>query len=230
MPRVPYVKTFVIAAVFGALLAAPSRAHADPLLIENFNDIGTLAGWTSVYNSSPGGTSGWFQGNPGVFSAQSGPADSYIAANFENAAFGGNVDTWLMMPELTVNDGDSLSFYTRSNGAFPDRLEVRFSANGGSSSTSDFSTLYLALNPALSDGGYPSGWTQFTVTLTGLGGPTNGRFAFRYNVPDTSVNGDYIGIDSVRVDPIPEPASMTLLGIGLAGLGLKRFRQKRSNV
>jgi hypothetical protein len=229
MPRVLHAKTFVVAAMLGASLIAPSRVHADPLLFENFNNVAGLVGWTAVNNSTPGGVTGWFQGNPGVFPSQAGPADSSIAANFLNAGFPGDIDNWLMLPELLLNDGDTLSFYTRSGGTFPDNLEVRFSANGGSSNVADFTTLHLAINPALGSG-YPTDWARFDVSLTGLGGPISGRFAFRYLVPDTTTNGEYIGIDSVTVTPVPEPASLTLLGVGLAGLGLRRFRQTRKNV
>jgi len=233
MLRVLNVKTFAVAAILGASLLAPTPASADPLLFERFNNVSNLtaAGWVMTNNSSPAGTTGWFQGNPGVFTAQEGAPDSYIAANFLNADFGGVIDNWLMLPELELNDGDTLSFYTRSSGVLPDNLEVRFSGAGASTNTANFG-LHLAINPAFAGSGYPSDWTLFTVTLSGLGGPTNGRFAFRYFVPDSTNNGDYIGIDSVRVDPapVPEPASMTLLGIGLASLGLRRFRQTRTNV
>ena len=70
------------------------------------------------------------------------------------------------------------------------------------------------------------------ATISGLGGPVSGRFAFRYDVPDTSTNGDYIGIDTVavnarRVAAVPEPATWTMLGIGLAGLDIRHRRAAR---
>ena len=47
--------------------------------------------------------------------------------------------------------------------------------------------------------------------MSGLGAGTTGRFAFHYSVPDTSINGDYIGIDSVSISAVPEPASILCL-------------------
>ena len=132
-----------------AFSAIPSQAA---LLNEPFDDITTLpgSGWVEINNSTTGGTTGWFQGNTGVFASQAGATDSYIAANFNNAGFGGNISNWLLLPVLTLNNGDILSFYTRTEtGPVPgDNLEVRLSTNGAStnvgattSSVGDFTTL-----------------------------------------------------------------------------------------
>src|SRR5262249_12296933 len=79
--------------VAGARLAAASEASATTVLLENFDNAATLApnGWAIANNSAPAGTTDWFQGTPAVFSAQSGAANSYVAANFEAAGFGGNI-------------------------------------------------------------------------------------------------------------------------------------------
>ncbi len=64
--------------VSAALLAASTAAIAVPIPVdENFDDISTLgaSGWSMVNNSSPAGETGWFQGNSGIFEAQSGAAD-----------------------------------------------------------------------------------------------------------------------------------------------------------
>jgi hypothetical protein len=219
---------WVLAAlVAGAMHAAP--AQADNFLIEDFDDVTTLAakGWVQVNDSTPALPGApWFQGNTGVFDSESGAPDSYVATNFGSAGFGGVVSNWLILPELTLNALNLFSFSTRSAGAFPDRLEVRLSTNGSSTSLGDFSTLLLTINPALNSGGYPDVWTSYTIDLAAALGPlvTNGRLAFRYYIDDNSVNGDYVGIDSVNVSPIPEPATMTLLGLGLAGLAVHRRR------
>ena len=152
-------------------------------------------------NSIPIGRPGWFQGDTSTFPAQAGAANSYISANFNNAAFGGDISNWLLTPTLTLDNGQTLTFWSRTEtgGAlFGDQLEVRMSTNGAStnvgataSSIGDFSTLLLTVNPL------PESWTLFTVTISGLGGPVSGRLAFRYDVADTSINGDVLGIDTL---------------------------------
>lgn len=221
-------------------LGFSSSAFAD-VLTENFDSVASLPGngWAFVNNSAPPGTTGWFQGNTGVFNAQSGPADSYIAANFLNADInGGNVSNWLMTPEIDLSSALNFSFFTRTEtGAlFADNLEVRLSTNGASTdvgttdnSVGDFTTLLLAINPSLDPNGYPQDWTQFTLTINSFGTGAQGRLAFRYYVPDTSVNGDYIGIDSVNVAsvPTPEPATFTLLLFGIGAMSSRTLARRR---
>ena len=210
-------------------LLARSVAPAAVLLTEGFDNVAALsgAGWTMTNNSLPPGSTGWFQGVTGIFSAHSGAPDSYVAANFLNADVnGGNISNWLLTPVLSVSNGDMLRFFTRSMdpGVFADRLEVRLSTSGVSTdvgatddSVGDFTSLLATINPAMSPAGYPSSWTVFAATVSGIGAPLTGRYAFRYFVPDTLSNGDYIGIDSVSVETaIPEPGTLTMLGLGLA--------------
>ncbi len=197
------------------------RANAAPILVENFDDITTLSasGWQMVNLSSPIGITNWFQGNPAVFAAQDGAPDSYIAANFLAAEFGGLLDEYLVSPLLTLENGDAVSFFARTAAAFfNDGLEVLLSTSGGTT------TLLSLTTPPDSD------WTEYTLAIAGLAGPTTGRVLFHYVVNDTSVNGDYIGIDSVRVDPVPEPSTLSLLALGAAaGVRSWRRRQARSS-
>jgi hypothetical protein len=209
------------------------------LFSEGFNDISTLvaSGWVMTNNSVPAGITSWFQGNGAIFNSHSGAPDSYIAANFDNAAFGGNISNWLISPMVLLTNGDILTFYARTEDpTFNDMLEVRLSQNGASSnvggtatSVGDFTTLMIpAINPL------PGGaWGVFNATVSGLGAPVLGRFAFRYVVTDTSVNGDYIGIDTVSdftADLVPEPGTV---GLSLAAvifmIGLRRHRNKGAN-
>ena len=84
-----------------------------------------------------------------------------------------------------------------------------FSFCTGTTSTDvgTFTTLVLSVNPTLVTGVYPTAFTQFTATVSGLPGVSSGRFAFRYFVTNggpSGANSDIISIDDVLVtDTVP---------------------------
>jgi hypothetical protein len=222
----------LLAAVASCTVMA--SAGAAPLLSEGFDNIAALpaSGWVLQNNSSPPGTTSWFQGDPALFAAPSGPANSYIAANFNNAAYGGRVSNWLITPELALNNGESMNFALRLLGeGFLDRVEVYLSTSGastdvGSSASSTGAFTFLAAFDSTVD----TGWVGRSVLVNGLTAPASGRFAFRYVVDDTSANGDYIGIDAVSVNAaaIPEPGVMALVLLGsCAMVGVRRRLRPR---
>ncbi len=183
---------------------------------EEFEDSTTVAnaGWAIDNNSSPLGSTSWFQGNNSVFSAYS--LNGYYAANYNNASSSGTISTWLMSPTRWFQNGDSILFYTRTTDSaliptYPDRLQVRFSQNGTSTNAGvnptdlgDFTMQLLEINPTYDTVGYPTGypchWRKYSIILSGLPvSGVSGRFAFRYFVENggpSGVNSDYIGIDS----------------------------------
>ncbi len=213
--------------------ALPVRAATVLDWSEGFDDVTLLPGlgWAAVNNSSPVGTTGWFQGNSDVFPAHSGAANAYIGANFNNTAGAGTISNWLLTPEITLNNGDVFSFWTRRTGSeWQDRLQVRMSTAGGSAnvgatatSVGDFTTLLLDINPTYGNE-YPAVWTEYVITISDLTGPTAGRLAFRYFVENggpSGDNSDYIGIDTVTytvVEPNPcdSPADIPWLSVAPA--------------
>src|SRR5436190_11660382 len=156
--------------------------------------------WFALNQSSPIGTDGVFGST--LFVPQTG--QKHAAMGQQNGSGVSNLNTFLMSPVLTLNNGDVISFYTRTvnSPSRPDRLIVKLSTNGASTATSDFSTTLLTLNSGLTTGGYPNTWTQFSATISGLPGAVSGRFAFNYNVSGGGpggTNSDFIGIDTVLV-------------------------------
>lgn len=201
----------------GAGLAITSSVSAQ-VITESFDDITTLAasGWVTNNLSTPvGTTTDWIQGtatNP--FAPNSGTG--FISGNFNMVAGTGDISCWLITPARTFNNGDVVTFYSRTVDvpAYADRMQVRLSVNGTStnvgttaSSVGDFSTLLLDINPTLiltGAGSYPNVWTKYTLTVSGLPMAMTGRMAFRYYVTNsgpTGTNGDNIGIDDFTYAP-----------------------------
>ena len=209
-------------------LAIPAQAQS---FTEGFDGIGSLTGgppgggWFMQNNSSPLGSSSWFQGDTAQFPSYNGASDSYISANSDNAASGGAISDWLVTPNRTFRNGDVLTFYTRNLASGTDRLEVRMSTNGASTNVGtgatlvgDFLTLLLSVNPTLVTGVYPSTWTQYTITISGLPAPTSGRIGFRYFVPSTAqATASTIGIDQAVYTPYVCPAFTMTPGPVIAG-------------
>jgi subtilisin-like proprotein convertase family protein len=204
LPVSSTVNSSPVTAVLSALAGATFQIN------EGFTTV-LPTGWSFKNNSTPGGTTNWFQGAPATFPAFNGPTNSYAAANFQNTITSGpgDISTWLFTPVVNIKNGDVISFYTRTtDGTFPDRLEVRYSTLGTSvnvgattTSTGDFTNLILTVNPTLLTGSaYPLTWTKYTLTISGLAAPTTGRVAFRYSVPNGGggANSDYIGVDQVE--------------------------------
>ena len=200
-------------------------AHSQPVVLvnEGFDNVATLPGkgWVLTNASSPVGSTGWFQGLPaasGFFDAQAGAENSYVAANFNNAAAGGTIANWLISPVFTTEPEGTVTFWARGadDPGFSDRIAFGFS--NGSASLVDF-----GLGPPVTL--ETDDWTPFAVHYTAHGVGATGRFAIAYlGAADTS---SYVGIDTFAVTAaIPEPETWGLLLAGLAGVGVVARRRK----
>jgi len=193
-----------------ALLLSGTNASSQSFVEEFDNDV--PPGWDTINRSGPvKGPVSWFPGNDAnTFSQHSGT--DFIAVNYNSVSNVGTISNWLIAPSVFLNNGDQIIFYTRTTDSlgtvYPDRLQLLLSTNAGSSdvgttstSTGDFTTLLLDINPSQVTNGYPRVWKKYSVTLSGISGSNvNGRFAFRYFLTNGGINGangDLIGIDSV---------------------------------
>ena len=176
-------------------------------------------GWVIKNRSVPIGTGVWAQGdNFTAYSSKAtndGCIVSSASACHDSAAYGGTISNWVMSPVITMQNNDHIIFYTMTtDGTWGDRLQVRLNPNntgtecGRDTSAGDFTLNILDINPfnASNDAAniyqipaafytydpidsYPIDWTRFVATVSGLSGPTRGRFAFRHYVPFGGDNG-----------------------------------------
>jgi len=172
--------------------------------------------WYAKNASVPLGTAGWYRGVS--------PRTGVGAMSTKFSCVGGNntANNWIMSPERSLINGDKIRFWVRAaNGAFPDRLHVKISPFFSDTSINSFGPPILTINPTLANGGFPTGYTQYTATVSGLAAPAVGRFAFHYDVTNSGPdgpNGSELNIDDVEY--IPAPASQVISGvIGLSDTG-----------
>lgn len=195
-------------------------------------------GWVIKNNTKPLGTIGWTQGFFYVslyhgYDSKFGPVNYPSAGGFgaNNPSYSGadfimttsecgfniaNCSNWLISPEITIKDGDEISFYTRTyeNPAIgADRLQVRLNETDGSadvgkdsSSVGNFTKVLLDINPGLllnGAGSYPGTWTKYLATVSGYPVAKKSRIAFRYYVPEggpQGPNGLGVGIDKFQFE------------------------------
>jgi len=153
---------------------------------------------------------------------QDGNANAFALVNFRStgstAPSGATISNWLISPLVTVQNGDVVSFYTRlgkfsatGTASFADNLQLRMSPNGdfttnpsaGPADIGDFSELLVEVNPNFNLTSYPTVWTKYSYTVSGITDAAPVKFAFRYYVTNAGLNGsnsDIIGVDTFSVD------------------------------
>ncbi|THC44319.1 hypothetical protein C2862_10650 [Massilia sp. Mn16-1_5] len=207
-------KALVALAISGMTMSAQAGA----LLNEGFDDVSGLAakGWVLNNASTPAGTTGWYQGDQTQFRAQNGAANSYAAANYNNAAAGGNLDNWLITPEFSTGiNGATVSFWLRAAAAEGYSDQIAFGFSDGSKALSDF-----VLASPVTVG--TDGWVRYAANIGG--GLGNARFALQYTGAADFAN--YVGIDRLQVAEVPEPATTAILLAGAMGLAMSRRRKR----
>jgi hypothetical protein len=200
-----------------ALAVVPAWSQAGNLLSEDFEDFASLVGSGWVFtNASTAASQAWFAGNAGVFAAQAGSAGSYAGANFLSSnAVTGVISNWMITPAVEVTGLEILTFWARTEdtAGFLDGVNLHLSVGGGAA-LGGFTQIG-------STGVLTGAWTAYTLQLPDFGAPTTVRIGFEYAVAN-ALDANYIGVDSVMLAPIPEPGTVLLMGLGVAGLLLRR--------
>lgn len=180
--------------------AVPDQSHT-----QEFDNIAaaTTAGWkfVNLSESHTTGTFGWV--NATGFTPYSGTGCIY--AGYEANNGDGLISVWAISPKVTLQNGDKIAFYTLTlndytdpANVYPDRMQLRVSPFEGDAIDDDptavggFTMNLVDVNPTLSatlPTAYPSTWTKFEGTVSGLTKPVLGRYAFRYFVADGGTAG-----------------------------------------
>ena len=181
----------------GSAAAAPSICDA---IVGNFIvncgfETGTLSGWTKS-----GNTSSTFAAGPGSLDP---PLDN-PNSGIRFAALGPVGSDGFLSQTFIDTPGEQLrvEFFMADDGRTPNDFHAAFDDN-----------VLLSLT---NDGAHRFTDYVFVVTGTGLDTLTIG--GFRQDL-------GYFGLDDVSVAPVPELGSVALLGIFLAGLGIRLRRR-----
>lgn len=152
-------------------------------------------------------------------------SNGYVATSAANTIVwsnGHDVNSWLVSPQVTLKNGDKISFYTYSKGL--SRLQVWVNPSGtlnvgdGVDNTGDFSSKIVDINtgydkyetnPAKA---YPTEWTRFEGTVTGLNGVVTGRIGFRYYLAGQPAFR-FSALDPNNLDTIFQQVHQTVTGI-----------------
>lgn len=186
------------------------------LLMESFDNTVTPApNWLVQNNGTPVGSNPVWSITSSTTTFLPFAGAGYAFANFNSVTGANTISNFLITPTVAIANGNTLVFYTKAaNAGYEDNMQVLLSTAGtstnvGTTNTSvgDFSVTLLDINPAL-NGSYPSAWTAYTVTISGLSAPTTGRFAFRHFVTNGGpggTNSDFIGLDEVTYSSCAQP-------------------------
>jgi hypothetical protein len=211
----------VALSIFAALMASAARAN----LVVNGSFESTVSG-TTIYNMSNGFASGevtaltafggadeidLMENSTNIYGSPA--VDGVMKLGIHNQlATSGPRDEFTLALTAPLSAGTyTLSFYAQSVTDFdPDLGNVEVGLSGTSSA---LGTLVYT-TPTLS-----TAWTQYTTTVTAVGGESYLSMAVAYS------GETWAHIDDIQLELVPEPATFVAMGASLAALAAHRRRR-----
>ena len=220
-----------------AIVALASVAQAELLATwtasgaNNFNSMGTVAATTSDYGFSMIGGGGWVAGGS--------PAGATFAGAGADAADAATAYTDGQYVYFTWDTDYKLSL---------DSIDARYTRSGTGAQSAQWGTIIsstwtsIGTEISVTFTGTPTTSTApITTTFTGVSGLESGQLGLAFYGGTSSANTAWVRLDSrpsgtpevalsiegtMKGTPIPEPATMGLLGLGALAMVLRRKMSK----
>ena len=233
----------VLAVLLGALSFLPVMNAAELISNGGF-ETGTFASWTT--NVQAGGSGGWF-----IQTGTGSPLNGFTVpappeGNFASMTDQSNLSSHVLIQDFTVPLGATsviLSFqlfYSNQAGDFstPNSLDFgvvpnqQFRADILALGSGDFDCCGVIYNAYRTEPGDPrvNGYNPILRNITAFVTPGSTyrlRFAEVDNQFFFAAAVDAVSINATGTAPVPEPASMFLMGAGVLAFGLRRFALAR---